>query len=64
VTVRHGVHIPANERDLIAARSLEIYEQAESQSAAFREIEVRFDVSRSTARNLVSRGRWLRRQAP
>jgi hypothetical protein len=54
------IHIPAGKRDWMARRALVIFEAAQTRAEALRAIEVEFDVSASTARNLVGRGQFLR----
>jgi hypothetical protein len=60
--MKHGHHIPASDRDAfakLAARTAESLPKSEA-------IEIicgMFDVSEPTARNLISRGRYLAAQA-
>jgi hypothetical protein len=58
--MKHGVRIPRDRRDGMARRALEIADKAASHAAALAIVEVEFDVSRPTARNLISRGHYLR----
>lgn len=57
--MKHGVQIPKEKRPDMARRALEIMAAARSPSAGLRSIEIEFDVSNPTARNLVSFGRFL-----
>lgn len=57
--MKHGIHIPAADRDHIALRALEISRTSASRAEALRKIASEFDVSEPTARNLIGRGRWL-----
>jgi hypothetical protein len=50
------------ERDDLARRALEIFDSIGVRKTALAYIEDEFEVSTSTAQNLVSRGRYLRMQ--
>lgn len=56
--MKHGVIIPVHLRDGMARQAAEIATQTERQDA-IREVCRLFHVSRPTARNLISRGRYL-----
>jgi hypothetical protein len=58
--MKHGVRIPSQLRDSMARRALKLFEKEESRSKGLLAVQVKFDVSDPTARNLVSRGRFLR----
>lgn len=57
--MEHGVHIPATKRDAMAREALRIFDAAHSRIEGLFDVEIRFDVSTPTARNLVNRGRYL-----
>ena len=57
--MKHGVHLPKDRRDDMARRAFVIASEAETYRAALLIVEVEFDVSTPTARNLISRGRFL-----
>lgn len=59
--MKHGVHLPADKRDGMARRALDLFEAKKRRCDGLLAIEVEFEVSESTARNLVSRGRYLKR---
>jgi hypothetical protein len=56
--MRHGVHLPPDERERMARRAAAMRDAG----ASILDIEVEFAVSNPTARNLVSFGRWLTNQ--
>lgn len=58
--MEHGVRIPARKRDTMAREALRIFEAAKTRIEGLCRVEIQFDVSTPTARNLVSRGRFLR----
>jgi hypothetical protein len=57
--MKHGVRLPRDKRDEMALRALAIFKEARNRSEALLIIETEFDVSNPTARNLISRGRYL-----
>jgi hypothetical protein len=59
--MKHGHAIPKDKRPAMARRALEIFQASSSRAEALLTIQVEFDVSEPTARNLVSFGRWLQR---
>jgi hypothetical protein len=59
--MRHGVRLPADKRDGMARRALELFEAKKRRCDGLLAIAVEFEVSETTARNLVSRGRYLKR---
>lgn len=62
--MKHGIHIPKDRRPAMAKRALELLEAAPSKTEGLFSIEIEFDVSTPTARNLASYGRYLRDHAP
>jgi hypothetical protein len=59
--MKHGVHIPASERDDMARLAIGLTASM-SEAEAKKTICGMFQVSEPTARNLISRGRFLSRQ--
>ncbi len=57
--MKHGEHIPKDKRDDMARIAVGML-GALSQSEARRVVAGMFDVSETTARNLISRGKFLR----
>jgi hypothetical protein len=57
--MKHGVNMDPAVRDKRARIAVRLANSAESLREALRQIEDRFGVSNPTARNLVSRGRYL-----
>lgn len=47
-------------RDVVARRALEICESQPTRNEGILAVEIEFDVSAPTARNLINRGRYLR----
>lgn len=60
--MKHGVRFPASTRDEIARLALELFERERERARGLDAVQEAFDVSEPTARNLVSHGRYLRRQ--
>lgn len=59
--MKHGHAIPKDKRPAMARCALEMFRAAPSRSAGLRKVQIIFDVSMSTARNLVGYGQWLER---
>lgn len=60
--MKHGQHIDPLQRPMMARRALELFEAEEKRSVGLAVVQDEFDVSESTARNLVSYGRFLKAQ--
>lgn len=61
--MKHGHNIPKRKRPKMALHALEILRAAPTRADALREIEAKFSVSNPTARNLISYGHFLEREA-
>lgn len=61
--MRHGIHIPPDQRDDMAVEAVKIANAAQSRTKGIATVASRFAVSVPTARNLISRGKYLIKQA-
>lgn len=60
--MKHGHAIPKDKRPAMAVAALALFELERKRSIGLAVVQEAFDVSEPTARNLVSFGRYLRRQ--